>query len=210
MIRWHAAHPPGAVLFDMDGVLVDTFDAWFEVLKSCRVRRGLSPIERAEIRATWGQGIRADCESFFPGERPESLALEYDLVFAEHLDAVKAEPGVVSTVRRLRALGARTAVVTNSPVALARRIVAGIGLADAFDAIAGGDEVRVGKPEPEIVALALARIGAVSESAVLVGDTVLDIAAARAAGVVSVGYKIDGADLRIEAIPELLGLFGGR
>jgi phosphoglycolate phosphatase-like HAD superfamily hydrolase len=77
---------PRAVLFDMDGVLVDTFDAWVAVLDECRTRRGMTPLGPGPVRACWGQGLLADCETLFPGESPEVLAREYDEGFARHLE----------------------------------------------------------------------------------------------------------------------------
>jgi HAD superfamily hydrolase (TIGR01509 family) len=195
--------PPAAVLFDMDGVLVDTFDAWVAVIDESRSRRALAPLGPGGVRACWGQGLLADCQTIFPGEDPARLAAEYDAGFLKHLARVRPEPGAIDAVRTLRAAGCRTAVVTNSPVALAERIVRLIDLEGGFDAIAGGDEVPKGKPDPDLVLLALGRLDAEASRAVLVGDTRLDLEAGRAAGVAVVGYRLDGADARIEHLHEL-------
>ena len=200
--------PPEAVLFDMDGVLVDTFEAWVAVLEVCRARRGLSPLGEEGVRATWGQGVRADCNTIFLGEDPALLAREYSDRFPEQISRVVPEEGVLGTVRAIRRAGIRTAVVTNSPVFLARLIVDRIGLAWGFDCLTGGDEVSRGKPDPDIVLLTLRRLGAEAPRAVLVGDTRLDIEAARAAGVPVIGYHIAGGDARIDRLLDLLPLIG--
>ncbi len=200
--------PPEAVLFDMDGVVVDTFDAWVAVLADCRRRRGLPILSAQAVRDCWGQGLMADCETLFPGADPIALAREYDEGFLRHLDGVAPEPGAVETICAIAAAGVRVALVTNSPVALARRILDRVRLRDAFDEIAGGDEVPRGKPDPGLIELALRRLGAEPGRCVLVGDTALDIEASRAAGVPAIGYRIDGGDARIDALPALLPLLG--
>ena len=198
--------PPRAVLFDLDGVLVDTFDAWVAVLDECRARRGLPPLGPEPVRRTWGQGILADCHSFFPGEDPARLALEYDLGFRRHLGRVRLTPGVRELLHALLLADVPAAVVTNSPRGLTGRILRDHGIADLFAAVACGDEVPRGKPDPAVVHLALGRLGTGPEGTVLVGDTSLDVEAGRAARIPVVGFRIHGGDARVDAMEELYEL----
>lgn len=199
--------PPRGVLFDLDGVLADSFDAWVAVLDGCRARRGLASLGPGPIRETWGQGIAADARSFFPGEEVSTLAREYDEGFLRHLELVRPIDGAREVVERIFQAGLSMAVVTNSPVALTRRVLARLGLLSRFAAIAAGDEVRRGKPDPALVRLALERLKLSPDDAILVGDTELDVAAGRAACIPVVGYRIQ-ADARIDRLEQLLPLLG--
>lgn len=196
--------PPrlSALLFDLDGVIIESFHAWVAVLDECRERRGMAPLGPEPVRASWGQGILADCRTFFPGADPVELAAEYDAGFARHVDKVRAIPGALGAIEAARGAGLRLALVTNSPVALAERVLEAIGAREAFETLAGGDEVRQGKPAPDLVRLALERLGVSADAAVMVGDTDLDVRAARAAGVAVIGYGVDG-DARLESLAEL-------
>ena len=199
--------PPRAVLFDLDGVLADSFDAWVAVLDGCRARRGMPPLGPEPVRASWGQGIAADVRTFFPGETVAHLAREYDAGFLEHLGRVRPIDGASATVGSIAAAGLPVAVVTNSPVALTRRVLDRLGLRQLVGTIAGGDEVPRGKPDPALVLLALERLRLAPDEAVFVGDTELDVAAGRAARIPVIGYRIQG-DERVDRLPDLLPLLG--
>lgn len=204
-----AASDLRAVLFDMDGVLIETFDAWCAVMEGCRTARGLPPLGRQAIRDTWGQGVLADCRAFFPGTEPAELAADYARGFRQHVDKVRTEPGVERILKRLRERLVPLAVVTNSPRQLTDDILGALGLRDRFDTLATGDEVREGKPHPEMLHLALERLGtgAGPSSAVMIGDTENDARAARAACIPFVGYRISG-DASIDHLEQLEVLLG--
>ncbi len=195
-----------AVLFDLDGVLADSFDVWLAVLAECRARRGLRPLEAGDVRAIWGQGIVADCETLFPGTDPRHLAREYADGFARHIERVRAMPGARETVAALAARGVPLALVTNSPRAMARRVLQALALDPAFEVVAAGDEVPRGKPDPALVRLALERLGVAPAAGVMVGDTPADLEAASRAGVPAVGFRLDGGDARVDRLPGLLDL----
>lgn len=202
------AGPLRAVLFDLDGVLADTFDVWCAVLDRCRRRRGLPPLGPDRVREVWGQGLRADCETLFPGESPARLAREYEEAFVEEAGRVRPVPGAEAALLACRKAGRVTGVVTNSPAGMAEAVLRQLRFRPMVDVLATGDEVLRGKPDPALLFVAVARAGVNPGEAALVGDTPLDIAAARAAGVLAVGYRVPG-DITVDELarlPDRLGL----
>jgi HAD superfamily hydrolase (TIGR01509 family) len=193
------------LLFDLDGVLVNSFQAWHEVLNRALAERGLPPVGDAQMRAGWGQGIQEDSVRYFGGEDVGALARTFDRLFPDCIDRVVAMPGAATALERLGRGRVRMAVVTNTPRELAGRILAGTGLAGHFRAVAGGDEVPAGKPDPALVRLGAARLEVPLAACLFIGDTAVDVEAGRRAPCRTVGFRID-ADLRIEELGELVRL----
>lgn len=197
------------VLFDLDGVLVDSFAVWHAVLDQALAERGHPPIPLAEMRAGWGQGIQADLERYFVGETIASLAATYDRLFRAHLERVELMPEARETTAALATRGVPQALVTNTPREVAVQILHLTGLAPRFTAVAAGDEVERPKPDPALLQLAAHRLGVELAHCVFVGDTAVDLEAGRRAGCFTIGYRIAG-DSRIESLGGLLTLLDGR
>jgi phosphoglycolate phosphatase len=102
---------------------------------------------------------------------------------AHLLDTTVLYPGVGDALRELRAAGRTLSIATNKPQAFARSIVEGLGLGQAFFAILGGDSLPTRKPDPAIVHELVARAEIPAAQTLLVGDSVVDVATARGAGV---------------------------
>jgi phosphoglycolate phosphatase/AHBA synthesis associated protein len=190
-----------AVLFDLDGVLVESYDVWFAVMNAAARALGYPPIRAEAFREAWGQGIEADVERFFPRHDVATLERCYEREFPRqlaHLEVAADAPAVLAAARERRL---PTAVVTNTPAPLARAVLAHAGLSS--DALVGGTDVPRAKPAPDAVLLACARLGAAPRDALLVGDSRFDREAARAAGVRFAGLGIEG-DLTLRSLAELL------
>lgn len=198
-----------AVLFDLDGVLVDSFHAWHAVLDQALAERGRPPLPLAEMEAGWGQGIQEDVDRYFTGESLADVSAMYDRLFREHLDQVMPIEGALPLVSALANRGLLLAVVTNTPRDIAEKILARHGLAPHFRAVAAGDETERPKPDPALLHLAAARLGIDLRQAAFVGDTLVDIEAGRRAPCRTVGYRIAGADARIETLRDLIPLLDG-
>ena len=192
-----------AILFDMDGVLVSSREAWFRTLVVVAERRGHGTIDRAAFDDSFGQGLAADVDRFFPGLPPAELAFEYDRTFPEMIDHVVAMAGALDVTLALRTRGLATAVVTNTPTSLARTILARVGLdaGPCFGATAGLAE----KPAPDLVLAACDSLAVPAAEALLVGDSRYDREAARAAGARFAGLGIAG-EWTLSSLDQVLAL----
>jgi len=194
-----------ALLFDLDGVLVESFEAWFCVVSEAgRLFRG-RPITRAEFTPIFGQTTAADIAAFGLACSPEELDRFYAAALSRHADRVRVDPEAARLLAELRALGLKLAVVTNTVSAAAVAILETAGLYGYFDHVACADHVARGKPAPDLPLAALAALSVEARGAWLVGDTRYDREAAQAALVRFVGLRIDG-QARIERLSELSGL----
>jgi phosphoglycolate phosphatase/AHBA synthesis associated protein len=194
--------PPAALLFDLDGVLIDSYEVWFHLLNGAARVWGFPEIDAQLFAETWGQGIEADCERFYPGRSLEEVDAYYHGHFADHVEHLKVMDRVSAVFARLAERGLPSAVITNTPNPLASELVERAGARP--DLVVGGTDVARSKPAPDMVLHAAAGLGVPAAAAWVVGDSEFDRQAARAAGCPFVGIGIDG-DLRLEAVGELLG-----
>nr|MBX5480769.1 HAD-IA family hydrolase [Myxococcaceae bacterium] len=199
---------PRAVLFDMDGVLVRSFEVWFRVVEEAGRRFRGRAISREEFTPTFGQGTAADVPAFGLSCTTEELDRFYAEEFTRHLDQIWVDPHAVPALTGLRARGVRVGLVTNTVQVLTEAILTSAGLRGHLDAISCADMVARAKPAPDLVQHALTALGVSAAEAWMVGDSKYDREAARAAGVHFVGYGIDG-DRRVETLTGLLDLVRG-
>lgn len=185
-----------AVLFDLDGTLIDSARDIAEALNRVLADEGLRTVSLDETRAMIGDGARVLIERGLaraggdPGRAaallPRLLA-EYERQGALH---TRPYPGVVETIEALRARGLRLAIVTNKPEAATHAALAELALAPLFEAVVGGDTLPQRKPDPAPVREALRRLGIGPERALMVGDNHHDVHAGQGAGlpVIAVTY----------------------
>jgi HAD superfamily hydrolase (TIGR01509 family) len=192
---------PGGLLFDMDGVLVDSQESWYRLLASILRERFHRKLTREEfMERYWARDLR----EIFTGL---GLTIELDSfcreVYSGYLDAVVIVEGASRTLEQLGHFP--KAVITNTPKICAWQILEKFGLSPYFTAVLTGGEVRNGKPDPEIVFKACEALAIQPEESVLIGDSDLDVLAGRAAGSIVVGIGIE-ADYTIKRLPDLLDL----
>ena len=194
--------PVVAVLFDMDGVLVFSEDAWFEVYNDTLRHFGHPPIPRTAFDAIYGNGTEADRDTYMRERTVAEIDAAYARFFQTRLDRIHPNPEAAGALKGLKAGGVSTAVATNTNRPLADRILEAQGLLSLVDAVAGADEAGAGKPDPAVLRLAAARAGAPLEACLFVGDSRYDEEAARRANVRFVGYRYGGGT-RVETLGAL-------
>jgi phosphoglycolate phosphatase len=127
--------------------------------------------------------------------------------------------GARETLANLTGRGVALALCTNKPIDATNQLLAQLGIADFFQAVAGGDSYPTRKPDPMPVRGVLARLGVAPSAGVMIGDSSNDIAAGRAAGLttvaVSYGYSLIpveslGADMVVDHLPEVLNRLQAR
>ncbi len=181
---------PRTIVFDLDGTLVDSSPDLTAALNAALADAGRPAVDPATVRHLVGHGARALIErglglSGGGGEAEIARALPVFLAYyAAHIaDGSRPYPGAAAALDALAARGCRLAICTNKPVALSRDLIAALGWSGRFAANLGGDSLDVRKPDPAHLLATIAAAGGDPAKTVYVGDTAVDVAAARAAGV---------------------------
>lgn len=206
--------PITAALFDFDGTLADSFAAITASANHVRQSYGLHPLSEAEVRGHVGYGLDTLMADLVPHAPVGEAVGRYREHHARTMVAeTRLMPGVAETVRRLAARGLKLAVCSNKRVEFTRELVSALGLGDHFAHVLGPDDVQGrSKPDPAMLLEGLARLEVSARDAVYVGDMVVDVQTARAAGVavwlVPTGTTADDepADRVLASFAELLEL----
>ncbi len=192
-----------AILFDLDGVLVDTYEAWFALTQAAARDLGGREVTRAEFGERWGQSVADDAVRWFGGMPAHRLERYYDTHFSEYAQHVRTNPDVKQVFDAIRAKHLRTAIITNTPRLLAEAILDQAKIPAHI--VVGGSDVPNPKPAPDIVYRALQLLAVSPTQAIVVGDTRFDKEAAQAAGVRFVGLGIEG-DPTLTSLLDLLAV----
>jgi len=188
------------IVFDLDGTLVDTAPDLTNTLNHVLTARGYEPVAADRVREAVGRGARIMIEEALGMAGADDIDLDIDGMLADFLLHYEANiavesrpfPGAVAALERLSAAGARLAVCTNKRERLTRLLLRALKLDHHFVAIAGRDTFQMSKPDPGHLLGVIAAAGGDPKRALMVGDSAVDIRAARGAGIpsilVSFGY----------------------
>lgn len=205
-----------AVIFDMDGVLVDTYDAHFRSWQAVAAEEGQQFTEddfaptfgrtsREIIAALWSSGAMSDEEIARIDDRKEALFRE---IIRESFPAM---PGAVELIEELRGAGFKLGVGSSGPPANVEEVLEKLGAKRHFSAIVTGADVTRGKPDPQVFLLAAERLAVPPARCAVVEDAVPGVEAAETAGMTSIGLvstgrtheQLAGADLVVDRLDEL-------
>ncbi len=206
--------PFRAALFDFDGTLADSFAAIASSTNHVRLSYGLPPLPEAEVRGYVGYGLDKLMADLVPGAPVDEAVARYREHHARTMVAeTRLMPGVGDTIRELARRGLKLAVCSNKRVEFTRELVVALGLGDYFAHVLGPDDVGDrAKPDPAMLLEGLTRLGVSATEAVYVGDMVVDVRTAHAAGVpvwfVPTGTTENGEepDLILTSFDQLLDL----
>jgi mannitol-1-/sugar-/sorbitol-6-/2-deoxyglucose-6-phosphatase len=206
-----------AVVFDMDGVLIDTEPVWRSVEIEVFDSLGLHLTE-ADCRQTMGMRV-GEMVRLWQARQPWSGATVADVVerivggVSEHVRTRGvAMDGAVEAVRLVGSCGLRCAVASSSPRPLIDAVVARLGIADVVDAVCSAEDEVHGKPAPDVYLRAAGLLGVRPAACLAVEDSALGVLSARAAGMPCVAIpdahtaqdpRLAAATLRLDSIRDL-------
>jgi len=210
------------LIMDLDGTLIDSIPDVCASLNRALESEGLPPLAPAQVRKMVGHGARAMIEHAIResgAENDVDVDSLRDLFLTEYsarpVDSTVVYPGVIDVLDKFKANGDLLGICTNKPEKTAFPVLHALGLYDYFPAIICGDTLPYSKPDSRHVHTVIDQLGGDAATAVFVGDSETDVAAARNAGLpvvlVSYGYTLSppadlGADVLIDRFSDLPGI----
>jgi len=186
-----------AVVFDLDGTLIDTLDIYCKILNIALERFGFQPVAK-EIVVDAAREGEFEWSRVLPrglgGKMDDTVAQVREIIEGLYKKALHEEaeliPGASETLKKISAMGLKMALVTSTPweyLQIKLKPLRKAGVADLFDVVITSDDVRRKKPAPEPLITCGQRLGVPVERAVYVGDSRVDIRAGKAAGMQTAG-----------------------
>lgn len=192
------------LLFDLDGTLLDSRDAVIDAVYYTAEKYVPGMFSRAELVKRFGESFNdflGMIEHLVKGEftKEHILGSYFDYIEAHHDQNVRLFPGVKEGLGRLKSSGYRLAIVTNKQKKYAIRGLELAGILHVFDTILTLDDVKQGKPSPEMLNRAMKEVGSLPQTSLMIGDSLYDLQAAQHAGVKCAILDWYGSDSGLES-----------
>lgn len=207
-----------AVIFDLDGTLVDSLPDLADAVNHMLTSLGLEALNQSDVRQLIGKGARnlvqRALSSNSPPDIDRGLALFTEFNTRHIADKSQLYPGILGILQQLRAQEVRMAVVSNKNEALCQMILKALHIDHFFEIIAGGDTFTEMKPSPLPLQKVITLFNCLSTQAIMVGDSINDIQAGNQAGATTIGCtwgygerkELDEAAYCVKSVEELSGI----
>lgn len=180
-----------AVLFDLDGTLVDSLDDLADAVNYMRSQFGMTALNTTEVRRMIGKGSRHLVQQALGSDSDNDIrrGLQFFEGFnsAHIADKSRLYPGILEVLTQLDEQDIPLAIVSNKNESLSRLILESLGIDGYFRSISGGDTYPERKPSPLPLMRVIQELGVKPEETVMVGDSINDIEAGRQAGIATIG-----------------------
>ena len=195
-----------AILFDLDGVIIDSFDAWFHTFNELRRKYKLREFDRDEFRKNaWGTSYQADAGKFFKNIDAEEVLGHYKKIRNNYNHKTKLLPDAKKVLDAIKKKNIRIGLASNSFKEPALETLKFHRLIKYFSTIVTAEDVERPKPYPDAILKACEKLGVAPDEAIYVGDNKNDYKAGKSAGCFVVGLNTKG-DLIISQLKDLLQL----
>ena len=192
---------PKAILFDLDGVLVDSLDSWWKSLNSALKKFKHKELTREKfIEKFWGHDLYDNVTRLGLND---GLVDFCNLLYSKHVGAIKIYPDTKNTLEKLS--NYPKVIITNTPKDCVHQILQKFDIEHFFKFILTSNDVKKSKPHPEIVFKSCDMLGSSPDEAVLIGDTMSDVKAGKSAGCPVIGIKVE-ADYTIDRLSEIANI----
>ena len=210
-----------AVLFDLDGTLVDSLEDLTDAVNHMRGTFLLPPQTSNEVRMMVGKGAGSLVRKSLAGRSEDDVKLGLQLFFdynAAHIaDKSRLYLDALNMLDSLQAIGIRMAVITNKNESLSNLLLKELGIHHYFETICGGNTFAEMKPSPLPLLNVITRLEVAPHEALMVGDSINDIEAGRQAGIATIGCswgfadspELDGSDYMANSCNDLFATIKG-
>ena len=189
------------ILFDLDGVIVKSEKVWLSSLNSALKYYNQKQINPKTFnKKFWGNDVNNTLQIL---ELPEKAIDIVNNSYIENIDNVGIFPDVEQTLKKLTQY--KKAVITNTPKKIALYLLDKFNILNYFDVVVTSDDVKYGKPNPEIIMKACKLLNVKTNDAIIIGDTINDIKAGKNLNCIIIGINIK-ADYTVNKLSKILDI----